>query len=173
MFSLKAVSKRGSLFSSMSGEFPIVNYSLTEVIFSPSIQSIFPLSLAFHFLFVMQHKPTLVIGVSRNPYRYANMAVKALKAHGHPVYAIGREAFIFENVQVSNEWKDINRLHTITLYIRPELQKAYYDKILSSGAQRIIFNPGTWNNELAALVATAGMEVEDACTLAMLSSGQF
>lgn len=122
---------------------------------------------------VMQHKPTLVIGVSRNPYRYANMAVKALKAHGHPVHALGREAFVFENVQVNTKWSDIPGLHTITLYIRPELQTDYYEKILSSGAQRIIFNPGTWNDELADLAANAGMEVEDACTLVMLSSGQF
>ncbi|MGC8866451.1 MAG: CoA-binding protein [Bacteroidales bacterium] len=121
----------------------------------------------------MQHKHTLVIGVSRNPYRYANMAVNALRSHGHPVYAIGREAFIIDNVQVMTEWKDISGLHTITLYIRPELQKAYYDKILNSGARRIIFNPGTWNDELASLATEAGMEVEDACTLVMLSSGQF
>lgn len=121
----------------------------------------------------MHHKPTLVIGVSRNPYRYANMAVKALKAHGHPVYAIGREAFVYDGVPVQTQWEGIPQVHTITLYIRPELQQSYYSKILSAGAQRIIFNPGTWNDELAALAAQAGMETEDACTLVMLSSGQF
>jgi len=121
----------------------------------------------------MQHKPTLVIGVSRNPNRYANMAVSALKAHGHPVYAMGREAFEYDGVPVQTQWEGIPQLHTITLYVRPELQPPYYKKILASGARRIIFNPGTWNDELAALAAQAGMEIEDACTLVMLSSGQF
>lgn len=121
----------------------------------------------------MHPKPTLVIGVSRNSERYANMAVSALKRQGHPVYALGKEDFVFEDVPVHAQWVTFPQLHTITLYVRPELQRPYYEKILASGARRIIFNPGTWNDELAEMATQAGIEIEDACTLVMLSSGQF
>ncbi|MEJ5302022.1 MAG: CoA-binding protein [Bacteroidales bacterium] len=121
----------------------------------------------------MLHKPTLVIGVSRNPDRYANMAVRALKMHGHPVYALGREDFLYDDISVHSLWENIPQVHTITLYVKPEHQRSYYQKILNSGARRIIFNPGTWNDELAEMAAQAGIETEDGCTLVMLSSGQF
>ncbi len=121
----------------------------------------------------MYFKPTLVIGVSKNPNRYANLAVKALKAQGHPVYALGKDTFVFEDVLVKTQWEGIPEIHTITLYLRPEHQEAYYQPILSSGAFRIIFNPGTWNDILAEKAVQQGIEVEDACTLVMLSSGQF
>jgi hypothetical protein len=121
----------------------------------------------------MLHKPTLVIGVSRNPDRYANMAVRSLKMHGHPVYALGKEDFVYEDVPVHAQWIAFPQFHTITLYVRADHQRLYYDKILASGAKRIIFNPGTWNDELADMAAQAGIEIEDGCTLVMLSSGQF
>jgi len=39
--------------------------------------------------------------------------------------------------------------------------------------KRIIFNPGTENNELVELAREKGIETEYACTLVMLSIGNY
>ncbi len=47
------------------------------------------------------------------------------------------------------------------------------DEILAAKPQRIIFNPGAENEELAAAASSAGIEVVEACTLVMLRTGLF
>jgi hypothetical protein len=39
--------------------------------------------------------------------------------------------------------------------------------------KRIIFNPGAENDELAEMVASRGIEPMEACTLVLLSTGQY
>jgi len=64
-------------------------------------------------------------------------------------------------------------IDTVTLYLGPERQREYYDYILSLKPKRIIFNPGTENDELAALAEANGIETVEACTLVMLSIGNY
>ena len=118
-------------------------------------------------------KLTLVIGASDNPGRYSYLAVNRLRSKGHPVVAIGRKQVKVADVTVETEKKDFPGVDTVTLYLSPGLQKEYYDYILSLHPKRIIFNPGTENRELAKLAEAHGIEPLDACTLVMLSTGQF
>jgi len=67
----------------------------------------------------------------------------------------------------------IENVHTVTLYIRPEIQKTQYDYILSLHPARIIFNPGTENPEFEKLAKERGVETVVACTLVMLSTGEY
>jgi hypothetical protein len=62
-------------------------------------------------------------------------------------------------------------VHTITLYLNPQNQKEYYDYILSLQPRRIIFNPGTENDELEKQAQKAGIETVEGCTLVMLGRG--
>ena len=62
---------------------------------------------------------------------------------------------------------------TVTLYLNPTNQKPYYDYILSLKPKRIIFNPGTENEELEKLAAAKGIETMEACTLVLLSTNQY
>ncbi|HAW59368.1 MAG TPA: CoA-binding protein [Bacteroidales bacterium] len=117
--------------------------------------------------------PTVVLGVSRNSERFANQAVKALINYGHPVYAVGKEDYIWDGTEVHSTWDKVFDVHTVTIYLRPELQKVHQEKILSIKPRRIIFNPGTYNPELAEAASEAGIEVLEECTLVMLASGQF
>ncbi|HNQ59309.1 MAG TPA: CoA-binding protein [Bacteroidales bacterium] len=121
----------------------------------------------------MEIKPTVVLGVSRNPERMANQAVEALLNHGHPVYAIGKEDFIWGKIVVHSTWDQAVDIHTVSIYLRPELQKVHQQRILSVNPQRIIFNPGTYNPELAIAASERGIEILEECTLVLLSSGQF
>ena len=64
-------------------------------------------------------------------------------------------------------------LDTITLYLGSQNQPGYYDYILKSKPKRIIFNPGTENPELEELAEANGIECTEACTLVLLSTGQY
>jgi predicted CoA-binding protein len=71
---------------------------------------------------------------------------------------------------VKQDWKNID---TVTLYLNREHQKEYYDYILSLHPRRLIFNPGAENEELARLAKANGILPMEACTLVLLSTGQF
>ena len=118
-------------------------------------------------------KKTVVLGASDNPERYSNMAIKKLRAHGHPVVAIGKRKTTVEDVAIHQETNAIPDVDTITLYLNPTNQKAYYDFILSLHPKRIIFNPGAENAELEKLAKDKGIQTQEACTLVLLSTGQF
>jgi len=75
--------------------------------------------------------------------------------------AIETEKMIFDNID------------TVTLYLNPRHQRDYYDYILSLHPQRIIFNPGAENDELAEMAKEKGIKTLEACTLVMLSTNQY
>lgn len=118
-------------------------------------------------------KKTLVIGASDNPQRYSYLAVNRLRGKGHPVVAIGRKPSKVGDVAVDTDKKDFREVDTVTLYLSPGLQKEYYDYIISLHPKRIIFNPGAENPELEELAQSHGIEPLEACTLVLLSTGQY
>ena len=116
---------------------------------------------------------TLVLGASENPGRYSYLAVKKLLSKGQPVLAIGKQAGSLDGVVISKDQINTDEVDTVTLYLNPGHQKPYYDYILSLKPRRIIFNPGTENDELEAMAEKAGIQTLEACTLVMLGTGQF
>lgn len=118
-------------------------------------------------------KLTVVIGASPNPERYSFLAVNRLRAAGHPVIAIGKRAGVIGDTPVITEHPALENVDTVTLYLNPTRQQEYYDYIFSLRPKRIIFNPGTENTELIKMAAEKGVEAKEACTLVMLSTGQY
>lgn len=118
-------------------------------------------------------KKTLVLGASDNPSRYSYLAIKKLRAHQHPVLAVGRKETVVGEVPVHKETVPDDAVDTVTLYLNPQNQVPYYDYILQLKPRRIIFNPGTENPELMKMAEEAGIEPVIACTLVMLSTGQY
>jgi uncharacterized protein len=118
-------------------------------------------------------KKTLVIGASNNPERYSFLAVNRLRNAGHPVVAIGLKPVQVADIMVDTEKKPFDEVDTVTLYLNPSRQKEYYDYILSLQPKRIIFNPGTENEELETKAREQGIQTMEACTLVLLSTGQF
>lgn len=121
----------------------------------------------------MTKKKTLVLGASDNPSRYSYLAVQRLRGYGHPVVAIGKKDTKVADVKIGTEKEIFENINTVTLYLNPEHQKEYYDYILSLKPERIIFNPGAENDELAEKAAAAGIKPVEACTLVMLSTNQY
>lgn len=122
---------------------------------------------------IMISKNTLVLGASANPQRYSYLAMHRLNAHGHPVLAIGKREGRVSNIEINTGTPLFKNVDTITLYMNPTNQKPYYDYILSLAPRRIIFNPGTENDELADLAKAKGIKVMEACTLVMLSTNRY
>ena len=120
---------------------------------------------------------TIVLGASPNPERYAYEAVTRLVAKGHEVIPIGiRHGKTAADLDILNGLPLIEHVHTVTLYISPDVQHEYYDYILNViKPKRIIFNPGTENAEFIKMIKSSNLaiEVEIACTLVMLNLGVF
>ena len=118
-------------------------------------------------------KKTLVIGASTNPSRYSYKAIQKLTFYGHPVLAIGNKEGEVSGVKFTTEkilFKDID---TISLYLNEKNQKGFYGYILDLNPKRVLFNPGTENKELQKLLAKNNIAFEEACTLVLLSIGQY
>lgn len=126
-----------------------------------------------------QHTPrsvqrtTLVLGASLKPWKYSHKAVKALRKHGHPVIAIGLMAGYIDDVPVVRELPSEMEIATVTLYIGAGRQSEYYDYLLQLNPGRVIFNPGSENNELAGMLAERGIQVLEDCTFVMLGTGKY
>ncbi len=118
-------------------------------------------------------KKTLILGASTNPDRYAYLAAQRLTQHGHPIVNVGIKSGEVAGVPIEPAEKLHSDIDTITLYIGAQNQPAYYKYILNTHPKRIIFNPGTENPELEAKAKEKGIETLEACTLVMLSTGQY
>lgn len=116
---------------------------------------------------------TLVLGASPKPERYANMAVRRLVEHGHPVLAVGRREGAIGDVPIRTDIPSGKRIHTVTIYLNENNQAGWEARLLALHPERIIFNPGAENPRLAKAAADAGVEVVEACTLVMLGTGQY
>jgi len=118
-------------------------------------------------------KKTLVLGASSNPARYSFLAINKLRKNGHPVVAVGKKNVAVADVEITTDKKPVTGIDTVTLYLNARNQKEYYDYILSLKPKRIIFNPGAENEELEALARANNIQPMEACTLVLLSTGQF
>ena len=121
----------------------------------------------------MEKKKTLVLGASENPARYSYLAINRLKNNQHPVVAIGKKNGTVAGIIIETEKIKLENIDTVTLYLNADHQKEYYDYIISVHPKRIIFNPGTENDELAQLALKNNIKPVEACTLVMLSTGQY
>lgn len=118
-------------------------------------------------------KKTLVLGASDNSSRYSYLAIQRLRSKGHDVIGIGKHTGTVEDVTIETTKQPIEELDTVTLYLNPLHQKEYYDYILSLKPKRIIFNPGAENEELKQLALQNNIQPMEACTLVLLSTGQY
>src|SRR5688572_29058502 len=114
-------------------------------------------------------KKTLVIGASLNPARYSYIALQRLAARGIETVAIGLKPGNVAEIEISTEKLPFEDIDTVSLYLNPKNQQEYYQYIIGLKPRRVLFNPGTENPEFYQMLETNGIEVEQACTLVLLS----
>lgn len=118
-------------------------------------------------------KKTVVIGASDNPERYSYKATVALQKHQHEVIPVGIQNGEINGIPIIKGKVDITNVDTITLYVGRKNQLYWYDYIIGLKPKRVIFNPGTENPELEELLQQNKIEAIEACTLVMLSIGNY
>lgn len=114
-------------------------------------------------------KKTLIIGASPNEDRYAYKAAEKLTEAGHQIILFGIKKGEVLGKTIINKWEDFEDVDTVTMYVGALRQDVYYDKIISLNPKRVLFNPGTENPDFRTKLINAGIEVEEACTLVLLS----
>lgn len=117
----------------------------------------------------------MVLGATPNPTRYAYMAAHMLVENNFEIVPVGIKTGSVAGKQILDlRLKPIiTDIHTVTLYIGPDNQPQWYDYLLGINPKRVIFNPGTENHFLENMASQQGIEVLRACTLVMLSVGNY
>ena len=118
-------------------------------------------------------KKTLILGASTDETRYSNIAAHRLMANGHEIVLVGNKKGAVLGLPIHNDTPDFAYIDTVTLYLNPQRQKDHYDYILGLQPKRIIFNPGTENDEFEQLLKKNDIEALEACTLVLLSIGAY
>lgn len=96
-----------------------------------------------------------------------------LRRFNHEIVNVGIKKGEVAGVEIERPGEIHQDVDTITLYIGPDLQSQYHDYILATKPKRVIFNPGTENYELEKLLDQHDIEPVEACTLVLLSTGQY
>ena len=116
---------------------------------------------------------TLVFGASIKTHRYSNIAMHSLVANNIKTVAFGLRKAVVAGVLIDTELVPYSNIHTISLYMNPQRQVPFYNYLIALAPERVIFNPGTENMELVALLKQEGIPYEYACTLVLLGTNQY
>lgn len=117
-------------------------------------------------------KNVLVLGASQNADRYSNMAMLKLKSKGFSVFSLGKRKGRVASMEIQTEQFSIENLYAISLYLNAANQVDYYQYMVQLKPEKVIFNPGTENGVLEAILDKHQIPFERACTLVLLSLDQ-
>jgi predicted CoA-binding protein len=116
----------------------------------------------------------IVLGASDDPERYSNMAVTRLLENGHDVVPVHPTLPRIGDLEVTASLDEVSGpVDTLTVYVSPRISSSLENAIVGLSPGRVIFNPGAENDSLEASLAEHGIPTLRACTLVLLSTGQF
>ena len=101
----------------------------------------------------------IILGASENPLRPSYMANQLLKNKGY-------NTLVIDDMNMS--YLSQKKGQTVSIFLKPNQQKKYYEYILSIQPSRIIFNPGSENEEFGNLAAKKNIQVLSGCTIALI-----
>jgi len=115
-----------------------------------------------------------VVGASPIEERYSNKAMKMLEEYGHTPLPVAPKHKEIEGRPVAAQLRELKEpVDTITLYLGPSRQEPVIEQILELKPKRVIFNPETENPKVYERLKSAGIQVQEACTLVLLKTGQY
>ena len=122
----------------------------------------------------MKKTNVVVLGASAKPNRYSNQAVKLLHESGYNVIPVHPSGISVNGMTTVKYLSEINiPIDTLTVYVNASLSSSLKNEILKLSPGRIIFNPGTENDELGKICRKNNIAVEKACTLVLLKTNSF
>ncbi|MBE9561123.1 MAG: CoA-binding protein [Proteobacteria bacterium] len=115
-----------------------------------------------------------IIGASEKKDRFAHMAMTALLQHGHDVRLVNPFKETIDGHRCFRAVTDIKeKINTVTLYVNPHRFRDHIEEVIQVKPERVIINPGTEDSDMEKTLEDAGIKVQRACTLVLLSSGRF
>jgi predicted CoA-binding protein len=115
-----------------------------------------------------------VLGASNKPDRYSFKAVRMLREKGHVPYPVHPALPEVDGIPAWPSLRAIpSPIDTVTVYLSARNQQPIAEQLLAREVRRVIFNPGAENLELAEQLRRRGKEVLHACTLVLLTTGEF
>ena len=119
-------------------------------------------------------KNVAILGASAKTDRYSNMAQKILVDQGYNVYPVNPGYENIDGVKCYKSYSDIkDEIHSLLIYMNPSRLNEIIPEILFGKPERIIFNPGSEDDEIENLLKQNGIEIIEACSLVLLKSGRF
>ncbi|MCB0320056.1 MAG: CoA-binding protein [Bdellovibrionales bacterium] len=124
-----------------------------------------------------QHPMTVVLGASHKPDRYSYKALHKLQDHGLPAVGVHPKLSNFDGFSIypslTSAHAEVGPIDTVTVYVSADRSSALTQELIQIHPRRVIFNPGAENHLLETELKDAGIEVIEACTLVLLSTGQY
>ena len=118
-----------------------------------------------------------VLGASNKADRYSYMCMTMLLDKGHQAIPVNPKETMVMGHYCFHSLKELKEqhpnLHTLTLYVNPDLSSKMEKEIVDLAPKRVIFNPGSENHHLQKVLESKGVECLEACSLVMLRTGQF
>ncbi len=105
----------------------------------------------------------IILGASGNPERNSYLAGKLLEMRGYRTIAV---PFSAKGDQIKESL--YSTADTVSIFLTPGQQKKFYTFLMELKPRRLVFNPGTENEELIALARSRNIQVIRGCTIAML-----
>ena len=113
------------------------------------------------------------MGASTDPSRYSNRAVLRLIAAGYSVIPVGLNTGEIGGLKIHPPEEKFDEVDTVSIYLNPKNQSFLYSILKELAPRRVIFNPGAENPALEKALTENKIETMEACTLVLLSTGQF
>ena len=116
----------------------------------------------------------VILGASANPGRYAYKAQLALLENGHVPVPVNPKYDQIDGIRCHPDLASVqDAVDTVTVYVRPGILLPMAGDIVALGPGRVIFNPGAESDQVAAKLRSAGITVQNACTLVLLNTSAF
>jgi len=115
-----------------------------------------------------------ILGASINSNRFSHKAQLALAENGCIPVPVNPKYDQIDGVQCYPSLASFpGSIDTITIYVKSSILRAMTEEVIQVHPKRVIFNPGAECKDVSARLKSAGIEVQNACTLVLLSTSQF
>lgn len=118
---------------------------------------------------MLEKKIWAVIGANNDPDKFGNKIYKKLKSEGYTVYPANP---MYDNVEGDKCYPDLASLpekpEVLDMVVSPKRGKSFIEEAAKLGIKNIWLQPGTYDQELLALIKEKGLTAVQACILVAL-----
>ncbi|CAM3600888.1 CoA-binding protein [Erysipelothrix urinaevulpis] len=115
-----------------------------------------------------QSKSFAVVGMNPDPDKYAYKIYQLLKEKGKTVYGLNPKYDEIEHERIYKDLDDLNKdLDVVVFVVNPKIGIHMLASIKERGIKHLWMQPGTMDEALIAKADELGLELIDACVLAV------